>query len=209
VTQLNTEPRRRGRPRTVPGSGADPREEILTSAAHLFSRKGMNATRITDIAAAVGVAPPTIYYHFDNLDAIADELLRFVVEESAAFAVHEVERSGSYAERLTSLIHQHVSRLTSAPYDLWFVAGLTEADIPRFPAVATHAQAWRDAVASIVQEGITAGEFRDVDPRLAVAMISGLVYGALQLRHEVGSVDATEVAAFVAHSLAPAPRKRR
>ena len=68
--------RRRGRPRAVERrSDLEPREEILRHAAALFSTAGVGATRITDIAASVGMTPPALYHYFDNLDAIVEALL--------------------------------------------------------------------------------------------------------------------------------------
>jgi TetR/AcrR family transcriptional regulator len=195
-------PRRRGRPRTIPGVGAEPREEILQHAARLFSANGVGATKMSDIASAVGVSAPTLYHHFENLDAIVEELLRYVVEESAAFATSvEAEHPGRPGERLASLIRQHIERLTRAPYDLWFVASLSDAETRRFTAVRQHATRWQHAVLKLAAEGARLGEFREVEPRLALAMVTGMVYGALQLRHESGEVDADEVARFVASSL--------
>jgi AcrR family transcriptional regulator len=195
-------PRRRGRPRSIPGAGAEPREEILQHAARLFSANGVGSTRMSEIAGAVGVTGPTLYYHFENLDAIVEELLRYVVEQSAAFATSiEAERAASPAERLSSLIRQHVERLTQAPYDLWFVASLTDAETRRFASVREHAAQWQQAVLRLAGEGARRGEFRDVQPRLALAMVTGMVYGALQLRHELGEVDAEEVACCVVGSL--------
>ncbi len=54
----------------------------------------MGATRLSDIAASVGVSPPAIYYHFDNVDAIVEQLLTYVVEESAAFATAAARGAG-------------------------------------------------------------------------------------------------------------------
>ena len=188
-------PRRRGRPRsTATSSGLEPREEILRHAATLFSSKGVGATRLSDIAASVGVSPPAIYYHFDNVDAIVEQLLTYVVEESAAFATAAALEHGTAADRLRALVEQHVERLTAGPYDVWFVAGMSDAERARFPAVTRQAVRWRQAVARLVQEGARSGELRSVDPQLAVAALSGLVYGALELRHRGAGVDATRVA---------------
>jgi len=202
MTTAASTPRRRGRPRAVErGSDLEPREEILRHAAALFSATGVGATRMADIAASVGVSAPAIYNYFRNLDAVVEALLVYVVAESAAFATAVAGRPGSRAERLRALISQHVERLTSGPYDLWFVAGLSETDERRFPSVARRAGQWRRAVARLVGEGIEAGEFRPVDVQLAVAAVSGLVYGALQLRHTHGVVDATAVAELAVRAL--------
>jgi AcrR family transcriptional regulator len=202
VSQRVTSPRRRGRPRTIESrSGLEPREEILQHAAALFSTAGVGATRIADIAASVGMAPPSIYHYFDNLDGIVEALLDYVVEESAAFATAAAARPGPVAARLHALVSQHVDRLTTGPYDLWFVAGLTEVEARRFPSVHRKATQWRRAVARLVTEGVEAGELRAIDAELAVAAVSGLVYGALELRHRRGRVEATAVADLAARAL--------
>jgi AcrR family transcriptional regulator len=199
-------PSRRGRPRSS-GSGSDlePREEILVAAARLFSGRGIGAIRMADIARAVGVTPASIYYHFDNREAIVEALLEYVVDESAAFATASAGRPGPCAERLRELLHQHISRLASGPYDLWFVAGISGEDTGRFHSVSTKAVRWRRAVSRLVAEGAAAGEFAPVEPALAVSILSGIVYGALERRHRGGEVDAALVATLAVGALRPDP----
>ena len=195
---------RRGRPRTngrVPELHA--REEILRSAAALFSHQGIGATRITDIATAVGVTPPSIYYHFENLDAIVGALLDYVVIDSLAFATTVSAQPGQIASRLHQLVAQHVERLTRGPYDLWFVAGLTARDVERFPAVRRRANAWRRAVAGLVSDGVAVSAFADIEPEVAVAAISGLVYGSLELQHCGTPVDPQQIATLAVRALLP------
>lgn len=197
-------PRRRGRPRSIAtATHASPRDEILRHASRLFSADGVGAVRVTDIAAAVGVRPPAIYYHFDNLDAIVGQLLDYVVEESAAFATAAASGTGTSAHRLRALVLQHVERLTSGPYDLWFVAGLSDSIAERFPTVAANARRWRSAVGRLVEQGRADGQFRDIDPQLAVLVVSGLVYAALEQRHRGREVDAAEIADLAITMLRP------
>jgi len=203
-------PRRRGRPRTVPSpEGIEPRQEILQHAAARFSAAGVAATRMGDIAASVGISTPALYHWFDNLDAIVEALLRYVVEESAAFATAVAAGPGSCAERLGTLVTQHVERLTAGPYDLWFVAGLSSAETRRFVTVGRSATQWRRAVGALVRQGCAGGEFVAVEADLAVAAISGLVYGALQLRHQTGSVNAAAVADLALRALGASPGSAR
>lgn len=202
MTAKSPAPRRRGRPRGVQRtSDLEPREEILRHAAVLFSTAGVSGTRVADIASSIGVSSPAIYNWFENLDAIVEALLDYVVVESAAFATAVARRPGRCTERLQALITRHVERLTSGPYDLWFVAGLSETELLRFPSVGRRASQWRRAVTRLVHEGIEAGEFDPIDTQFAVAAVSGLVYGALQLRHTHGAVDAAAVAEMAVRSL--------
>jgi AcrR family transcriptional regulator len=194
---------RRGRPRRVaPTSGLEPREEILREAARLFSTKGVAGTRITHIAEGVGVSSSSVYYYFENIDAIVEALLTYVVEDSAAFATAAARRSGPCTERLHALVTQHVERLTRGPYDLWFVVGPSQADSTRHPDVGRRAEQWRVAVARLVREGVDRAEFREIEPKLAVAAVMGLVYAALQLRHQGREIDPAEVADLAVATLA-------
>jgi AcrR family transcriptional regulator len=194
--------RRRGRPRASGrATELDARDEILRAAATLFSTRGIGATRVTDIAAAVGVTPPSIYYHFDNLDAIVGTLLDYVIVESSAFATSVRSRPGDAAQRLHALIAQHVERLTRGPFDLWFVAGLSEQDAKRFPGVGRRAHAWRRAVADLVAEGSASGTFAPIAPDVAVSAVSGLVYGALELSHRGRTVDPEQTATLAVRAL--------
>lgn len=56
--------RARGRPR-----------EILDAARDLFSRKGFEATRMDEVAAAVGVTKPAVYRYFPGKDRLIEALL--------------------------------------------------------------------------------------------------------------------------------------
>ena len=155
------------------------------------------------MAAAVGTSAPAIYYHFANLDEIVSALLDYVVTESAAFATTMATKAGRPTERLRALVAQHVARLVAGPYDLWFVAGLPEADLHRYPIIGRRAAAWRRAVADLVRNGVETGEFHHVDVDLSVAAISGLVYGALQHHHRGHRVDPDSVAALALRLLRP------
>ncbi|ADU51628.1 transcriptional regulator, TetR family [Thermaerobacter marianensis DSM 12885] len=51
------------------------RETILQHAASLFARQGYPATTMRDLAAALGVTPAALYYHFNNKDQLLLEVM--------------------------------------------------------------------------------------------------------------------------------------
>ncbi|MFZ7087625.1 TetR/AcrR family transcriptional regulator [Curtobacterium sp. RRHDQ10] len=55
--------------------GSETRTEILRVALDLFTRQGFEGTSIRDIAAALGVTKSSLYYHFENKDAIVQALV--------------------------------------------------------------------------------------------------------------------------------------
>lgn len=56
-------------------SRGDTRQRILDVAARLFTEKGYAATSVRDIAKALGIANPSLYYHFKSKAEILDAVL--------------------------------------------------------------------------------------------------------------------------------------
>ena len=61
--------------------------EILEASLNLFSTQGFEATSISQIASAVGIRKASLYSHFENKQAILDELVREVLEQYAEHSV--------------------------------------------------------------------------------------------------------------------------
>ena len=61
--------------------------EILEASLNLFSTQGFEATSISQIASAVGIRKASLYSHFENKQAILDELVREVLEQYAKHSV--------------------------------------------------------------------------------------------------------------------------
>ena len=61
--------------------------EILEASLELFSVQGFEATSISQIASAVGIQKASLYSHFENKQAILDELVKEVLEKYAEHSV--------------------------------------------------------------------------------------------------------------------------
>lgn len=77
------------------------RQNVLEKAAILFSERGIASTNLQDIAEAVGLSRPALYYYFKN----KDEVISALVEEATTFPVkilekHRKDTSIAPAERL-------------------------------------------------------------------------------------------------------------
>ena len=66
----------------------------MDAAAELFSRRGYRATTVRDIAAAVGMLPGSVYYHFPSKGA----LLLAVYEEGVRRVTRRVDEAVAQAE---------------------------------------------------------------------------------------------------------------
>ncbi|MGN1307588.1 MAG: TetR/AcrR family transcriptional regulator [Faecousia sp.] len=59
------------------------KQEILEAALELFSVQGFEATSVSQIADAVGIRKASLYSHFENKQAILDELVKDVLNQYA------------------------------------------------------------------------------------------------------------------------------
>ncbi len=87
-------PRRRpGRPPVGASEGVvETREMILRQAERLFMQRGFAAVSVGDVAEAVGVTKPTLYYHFGDKEGLY-----------AAMLVALMTRVGAHVRRVTLL----------------------------------------------------------------------------------------------------------
>jgi TetR/AcrR family transcriptional regulator len=97
--------------RKVPPSIA----ERLSAAAELFAERGLNDTKIEDVAAITGIAKATLYYYFagkeDILTFLLDDVLRHVADDVDAI----VSAEGTGAERLLRVITAQLRVMAQRP----------------------------------------------------------------------------------------------
>ena len=76
------------------------KQEILEAALELFSVQGFEATSISQIAGAVGIRKASLYSHFENKQAILDELVKEVLEQYETQSIFAKTDWGKDADNL-------------------------------------------------------------------------------------------------------------
>jgi AcrR family transcriptional regulator len=192
--------RRVGRPRANDKArGKDPRHDILVAAARLFSERGYEGTPLSLIAEAAGLKNSSIYYYFGNKEEIEEALALYTMNDFGPEASAE-STGGPAAVSLFRFLLDHVGRVTSGPYDLWYQVQMTTR--PRSGLRSARYEAWRGHIRTLVERGIQQGDFRAVDPDFALHMIVGCVYGAIELRHNQNAAAPLETADLIIRGLA-------
>lgn len=195
--------RKVGRPRAdEKRRGKDPRHEIMVVAAHLFSVHGYEGTQLNQIAAEAGLRTPSIYYYFAGKDEIRRALSAYAVDQSAAFATDMLTEGGRAAVKLHRLLVAHVGRLTSGPYDLWFLIELPGPLRSEPAPIEAMYLAWRRSVVALVEKAVEEGDFRPTGAKFALHMIIGCVHGAMQLRHVNRPAAPEQIADFIIRAFA-------
>jgi AcrR family transcriptional regulator len=158
------------------------RPAILTAAAEVISERGVQHTRISDVAERAGTSAPGVLYWFPTKDQLLAEALQFADERFYADLTGELDALDGAEARLARLIElwpAEGDRETVLWMELWVRA-------LRDPQLAETRERldrrWRDAIADVVREGQASGEFGDADADDVALLLGALMDGfAIQL----------------------------
>lgn len=141
---------RPGRPRSAPKrhNGLSTQEEILQAASRLFGEQGYAKTTTRQIADAVGIKQPTMYYHFADKRAILVSLLSSTVTPALECARWLGEQRLDPVVRICALVTFDLDTLLRDRHNLHVVYHLPELETDDFaPTRAVQAElrdAYRD-----------------------------------------------------------------
>jgi TetR/AcrR family transcriptional regulator len=159
-----------GRRPRAEGGAEETRREIVLHAARLFSRRGYASVSVDDIAAAAGVTPATLYYHFRGKGDLFAESVA-ATGEFVRQAIQQIVdmRHLSVTDRVRLLISAWREK---APFDDGpeqsgdemdeymiedAMPHLTSAQQARVRAAFESAH---DVIRGLMAEGVTSGELR-------------------------------------------------
>jgi len=202
-------------------SSEERRELIVAKAIELFARQGFRATRVKDIAEAVGTSDALVFQHFPTKRELYDALLEHLC---ARRHFTEVEQLLYYApeydleEVLTKLSTWVLEQTESNPAWLRLILyAALERDEAVDELTDEHFRRIVDYVAYEITEGQAAGRFRAGDPQayargffaglMGLSVMRTVVREADYTRDEMPRAAATHVALFLRGLEIPAGEK--
>jgi AcrR family transcriptional regulator len=169
------------------------RAELLNGAFALFARVGFAASTMRGIARELGVSTGTLYHYFETKDALFDQLVQHVSQQSVAEALRDVSPAATPQERLDTLfrfVREHEVHLRNF---LFVLLDYHRAQ-PGGDASGTVREAllfFRDAIVRHVGT---------VQPALAALVLSGILGTLLQRSLDEATVDFDEQVTYL-HAL--------
>jgi AcrR family transcriptional regulator len=148
----------------------------LTPAAELFADRGLDQTKIEDVADATGVPKATLYYYFSGKEDLLAFLLRDTLAAMADAVAIAADGDGDGRHRLRCVLTAQLEVMAEQPA----VCRALIADLGRAGRIPDIAQALADAfyrpVERLLREGAEEGSLRAVDnPTAAAVAIFGAV----------------------------------
>lgn len=177
-------------------AAGDRRLLIIEAAAGLFDRHGYHGTSMAEIAKAAGLRKPTLYHYFrskdDILFAIHDGLIEQLLENQRR---REQQKGLTPTQELLEVIGDLLSMVQRKPGRFRvFFENQRQLRQDEQEAVARKRNDYRARVERVLERGIEAGEFREVDVGLTTLAILGMCNWSYQWLRESGPLEGRQVA---------------
>jgi len=187
------------------------RDQVIDVARRLFGERGTTDVSMDEIANEAGVARSTVYVYFANRGELLRACLQRMYTQLLEAIASTWEEEDEPARRLERLIEEMLARVDDSP--AFFQLALVTQGTPAKDAEAVGAELAligldiARLIRDLVVEGVTRGDFRPLDPDLAISLIGQQIYGAMAVRaaeplppprHEA----AADTVRFILHGLA-------
>jgi AcrR family transcriptional regulator len=154
------------------------REEILATTVEEMQRRGMDQTRVQDVASALGISTGLVFYHFDSKDKLLAAALEYAVERDLARLDRALARGRTPVERLRRVVAAYGPTGAAPGWTLWIDAwssALRHPPVRRM--LRTLDDRWQAALCAAIESGIDSGDFRCPDPAATAARIGAQLDG--------------------------------
>jgi TetR/AcrR family transcriptional regulator len=177
------------------------RAEILRAAFRAVREHGYHATTLDDIAEQLGVRKTALYHYFPDKEAILYECHRESLGEVRRILKQANKRFEHASERLAFVIREHVRVMTETLEGSPLAFEVSALTGKRQTAIITARDEYEKALREFIVDGIRAGEFREVDPKMAVFAILGAINWIARWYRPEGPIHAPELGAQFAEHL--------
>ncbi len=169
------------------------RAEILHAALRAFREQGYHATTLDDIAEHVGVRKTALYHYFPDKEAILYECHRESLAEVRRLMTIAGKSAESASERLALVIKEHVRVMIETLEGSPLAFEVTALSPERQTEIIRARDKYERGLRKIIDGGVKAGEFRQVDSKLAVFAILGAINWIAKWYRPDGAVQAPEL----------------
>jgi AcrR family transcriptional regulator len=174
------------------------REAVIRAAAHAFNHKGYHNTSLDDIAAALEVTKPTVYYYVSNKEQLLFECFIAGIEPIRTLLREARSLDVPARERLNSVLRNYAKAMASEFG--WCMVRVEEQDLP--PEMSSHIKAMKSeidhGIRRLIREGVQDGSIHPCDPKMTAFALAGSLNWIAHWYRENQSMTGAEIAeAFI------------
>lgn len=172
----------------------DTRQEILIQASRLFKRLGYRATTTREIAKAVNIKQPSLFHHFSSKKAIVEEIFSLSLNEAAIRIEKACRAEGPASERLHEYLVWDLSTLHRMPIAMSAIYTGDALKSPELAELAEKLKTFYRSLENLISQGISGGEFVDIDPTLGRLMVASITIAHLEYAEDAVIEDPDRLA---------------
>ncbi|HVN45942.1 MAG TPA: TetR/AcrR family transcriptional regulator [Steroidobacteraceae bacterium] len=174
------------------------REAVIRAAAREFNRKGYHNTSLDDIAAALEVTKPTVYYYVTSKEQLLFECFVAGVEQIRA-AFREARQLPLSARERLSAVLRHYGEAVASEFG-WCMVRAEDQDLS--PAMSRHIKSLKSeidqGIRRLIREGLQDGSIAECDPKMTAFALAGALNWIAHWYREDQSLTGAQIAsAFV------------
>ena len=175
------------------------RIEILETTCQVVIERGFAATRVSDVANKLGVSTGLIHYHFESKDQLLAAAFQHAASADLARVLAEIASAESPLDKLDKVFRLYSPAEAESGWMLW-IDGWGEA--LRSPELKRISQDldlhWKEALESVILEGVAKGSFTCADPPGAAWRLAALLDGlGVQVTVHEGVISRDELLEWV------------
>lgn len=159
--------------------------QILEASIKVFSKKGMNDTKISDIAEEASIGKGTIYEYFKSKDEIFTASFYYFMEKLEAcishrlYRIHDpLEKMRAYFSAWTEMFEGDYLEYLEIVLDFW-AEGVRERSDSWMIDLNKFYSENRDMLDNLLSDCVSKGEIRQVDTKLIASIMLGTLDGIL------------------------------
>ena len=185
--------------------GERTRQHIIQAAAPIFNQRGFNGCSLSEIMEATGLEKGGIYRHFENKEALAEEVLRSSLQQAVRLHTPDLTRFETAREKILFVIDHFVSAPSTIPGGCPLMNAAVDSDdgsVPLRRLVKRAFADWRIRVTDLLEEGVHNGEFSSAATPIQLAdTIIASLEGAQVMSRVQGSAEPLKNVQAVLHVL--------
>ena len=163
------------------------KKEIIEAALKVFAKRGVANTRMIEIAEAAGIGKGTIYEYFTDKNEIFVNAFEHFINMMNSVMAKKVFMLKDPIDKLKALINGWVEIINEIGYEFieimlefWAEGIRTKQNFTEAPINMNKMYSeYRAFIKSILDEGVAAGQFREMNTMLTAAILIGALDGIM------------------------------
>ena len=176
------------------------RKLILEGALRVFSQKGFHNATVEEVAEAAGVGKGTVYLYFTSKTDLFVSVVEEKLKELKEALIEHIENIEGACAKLAGAIKLHWEFFNrSREFVQVILSDLSGMEKELDERTREARTAFVAVLESVIKEGISGGEFKEIEPRMAAYAIEGAIsfVAFANLMNELDEPSAFDVSELV------------